>query len=111
MRKNLNKIKMNNKNFNQIWRLFVGGATILVAKGEGSFYDKIKNQNKTIDDKNEILRHINTIQENISNLEKQFPLNSEYNDQVIIKIKELTYELNNLKAIHNKYFSRLWRPI
>lgn len=123
VRKNLNKIKMNNKNFNQIWRLFVGGATILAW---GNFYDKIKNQNKTIDDKNEILRHINTIsclceatskgQENISNLEKQLPLDSEYKDQVIIKIKELTYELNNLKAIHscpckatskgNKYFSQ-----
>lgn len=94
---------MNNKNFNQIWRLFVGGATILAW---GNFYDKIKNQNKIIEDKNEILRHINTIQDNISNLEKQFPLNSEYKDQVIIKVKELTYELNNLKAIHNKYFSQ-----
>jgi hypothetical protein len=112
MRKNLNKIKMNNKNFNQIWRLFVGGATILAW---GNFYDQIKNKNKAllpqpgggaIDDKNEILRHINTIQDSISNLEKQLPLNSGYKDQVIIKINELTYELNNLKAIHNKYFSQ-----
>ena len=94
---------MNNKNFNKIWNLFVGGATIFAW---GNFYDQIKNPNKTIDNKNEILRHINTIQENISNLEKQFPLNSEYNDQVKIKIKELTYELKNLKAIHNKYFSQ-----
>lgn len=103
MRKNLNKLKMNNKNLNQILRLFGGGATILAW---GNFYDKIKNQNKTIDDKNEILRHINTIQDNISNLENQLPLNSEYKDQVIIKINELIYELNNLKAIHNKYFSQ-----
>jgi len=91
-----------NTKLNNIFKMLTGGATILAY---GSYIDSIKNQQNTIAHKNEVHKHISILQNQISELEKQIPLNGESKNQIIIKINELISKLNNLKTIQNNYFS------
>jgi hypothetical protein len=92
-----------NKIFNQAWKYFAGGATVLAY---GAWYDRIKTPQKILEFKNEIHAHINAVQYQISELEGQLSSNidEETINQIMGKVKELSFELNNMKAIHNKYF-------
>jgi len=94
-----------NKIFNQAWKYFAGGATVLAY---GAWYDRIKTPQKTLDYKNEIHAHINAVQHQISELEEQLPssIDEETKNQVMEKVKELSFDLNNMKAIHNNYISK-----
>jgi hypothetical protein len=93
-----------NKIFNQAWKYFAGGATVLAY---GAWYDRIKTPGKTLEFKNEIHAHINAVQHQISKMEEQLSssIDEETINQVAGKIKELSFDLNNMKAIHNNYFS------
>ena len=93
-----------NKIFNQAWKYFAGGATVLAY---GAWYDRIKTPQKTLEYKNEIHAHINAVQHQISELEEQLSssIDEETINQVKVKTKELSFDLNNMKAIHNNYFS------
>ena len=94
-----------NKIFNQAWKFFAGGATVLAY---GAWYNRIKTPKKTLEYKNEIHAHINTIQHQLQKLEDQLSSNidEETKNQIMEKIKELSFDLNNMKAIHNNYFSK-----
>jgi len=97
-----------NKIFNQAWKFFAGGATVLAY---GAWYDRIKTPQKTLEYKNEIHAHINAVQHQISNLEEQLSaggtsIDEETINQITGKVKELSFDLNNMKAIHNNYFSK-----
>jgi hypothetical protein len=93
-----------NKIFNQAWKYFAGGATVLAY---GAWYYRIKTPQKTLEYKNEIHAHINAVQHQISELEEQLTssIDEETINQVMVKIKELSFDLKNMKAIHNNYFS------
>lgn len=94
-----------NKIFNQAWKYFAGGATVLAY---GAWYDRIKTPQKTLEYKNEIHAHINAVQHQISELEDQLSNNidEETKNQVMEKVKDLSLDLNNMKAVHNNYFSK-----
>lgn len=94
-----------NKIFNQAWKYFTGGATVLAY---GAWYDSIKTPQKTLEYKNEIHTHINAVQYQLSKLEDQLSssIDEKTKNQIMEKIKELSSDLNNMKAIHNSYFSK-----
>jgi hypothetical protein len=94
-----------NKIFNQAWKYFAGGATVLAY---GAWYESIKTPKKTLEYKNEIHAHINTVQHQLQKLEDQLSssIAEETKNQIREKVKELSFDLNKLKAIHNNYFSR-----
>lgn len=94
-----------NQIFNQAWKFFAGGATVLAY---GAWYDRIKTPKKSLVYKNEIHAQINAVQQQISELEEQLSssIDEETINQVTEKIKELSFDLNNMKAIHNNYFSK-----
>src|ERR1700682_2397880 len=94
-----------NKIFNQAWKYFAGGATVL---SYNAWYDSIKTPQKTLEYKNEIHAHINTVQHQLQKLEGQLSssIAEETKKQIMEKVKELSFDLNKLKATHNNYFSR-----
>jgi hypothetical protein len=94
-----------NKIFNQAWKFFAGGATVLAY---GAWYDRIKTPQKSLEYKNEIHAHINAVQQQISFLVEQLSssIDEETINQIMEKVKELSFDLNNMKAIHNNYFSK-----
>jgi len=93
-----------NKIFNQAWRYFAGGATVLAY---GTLYDRIKTPQKNLEYKNEINAQINAVQQQLSNLEDLLSssIDEETKNQIMEKVNSLTLDLNNMKAIHNNYFS------
>jgi hypothetical protein len=94
-----------NKIFNQAWKYFAAGATVLAY---GAWYDSIKTPQKTLEYKNEIHTHINAVQHQLSKLGDQLSssIDEETKIQIMEKVKELSLDLNLMKAIHNNYFSK-----
>lgn len=70
-------------------------------------YDSIKTPQKSLEYKNEIHTHINAVQYQLSKLEDQLSssIDEKTKNQIMEKIKELSSDLNNMKAIHISYFS------
>lgn len=92
-----------NKIFNQAWKLFAAGATVLAYS---AWIEQIKNPKEF---KKEINSQFEKVQNQISNLQEQISsnfLNEETKNQLIEKVKELTNDLNSMKSIHNKYFKK-----
>jgi hypothetical protein len=100
----MEQIKMNTI-FNQVWKFVAGGATVLAY---GAWIERIKKSNNIIEYKNEINYNINSVQHQLNNLEHQLSsnLDIEIRKQIMQKVKELSFDLNNLKAIHNNYISK-----
>src|ERR1700694_3439123 len=91
----------NNNALKQVWKYFAGGATVLAY---GAAADRIKRSNNIL----EIQNNINTVQYQLNKMENQLSsnLDIETRKQIMQKVKELTFDLNNLKAIHNNYISK-----
>ena len=62
-----------NKIFNQAWRYFAGGATVLAY---GAWYDRIKTPEKTLEFKNEMKSYFKTVKDEISALQEQLASNN-----------------------------------
>ena len=94
-----------NKVFNQAWKYFAGGATVLAYS---AWFERIKTPQKTLEFKNEIHSQFESVQHKISELKVQISesLDEDTNNQLTEKITELTSYLTNLKSIHNKYFQK-----
>lgn len=94
-----------NKVFNQAWKYFAGGATVLAYS---AWFERIKTPQKTLEFKNEINSQFVSVQHKISELQVQISesLDEDTNNQLTEKITEITSYLTNLKSIHNKYFQK-----
>jgi len=94
-----------NKLFNQAWKYFAGGATVLAYS---AWFERIKTPQKTLEFKNEIHSQFDSVQHKISELQVQISesLDEDTKNQLTEKITELTSYLTNLKSIHNKYFQK-----
>ena len=93
-----------NKIFNQAWKYFAGGATVLAYS---SFFDRIKTPEKTLEFKKEIYNQFDSVKNQISDLQEQISssLDEDKKNLLIEKIGELNNFLKSMESIHNKYFT------
>ena len=94
-----------NKKFNQAWKYFAGGATIL---GYQAYWERSKNPEKTLQFKQEINSNFSTIKAQISELRTDISsaVDSETKNQLIEKFNELTNQLKGMERINKKYFKK-----
>jgi hypothetical protein len=94
-----------NKIFNQVWKYFAGGATVLAY---GAWFDRMKTPQKSSEFKKEIISQFDSVKNQISNLQDQFSssLDVETENQLNEKINELTNQLKIMESIHKKYFDK-----
>jgi len=94
-----------NKIFNQAWKYFAGGATVLAY---GAWYERIKTPQKTLEFKKEINSQFESVKNQISDLQEQISVNfdEETKNQLSEKVKELTNHLKGMESIHKKYFNK-----
>jgi len=92
-----------NKVFNQAWKYFAGGATVLAY---GAWYDRIKTPQKTLEFKKDINSQFESVKNQISDLQEQISssLDEETKNQLSEKVMELTNHLKSMESIHNKSF-------
>jgi len=97
-------MKMKNL-FNQTWKYFAGGATVL---GYVAWFDRMKNPERALALKKEINSNIDSVKAKISDLQEQISstVDNEMRGQLIGKYQELKIELKSMKDIHNKYFEK-----
>jgi hypothetical protein len=93
------------KIFNQAWKYFAGGATVLAY---GAWYERLKSPQKTLEFKKEINSHFDSVKNQITDLQEQITstLDEETKNQLSEKINELTNNLKSMESIHNKYFEK-----
>jgi hypothetical protein len=94
-----------NKNFNQAWKYFAGGATIF---GYLAFYERLKTTAKTLEFKNNLNTQFDVVKTKISELKQELSLSVdlETKTQLTNKINELTTNLKNMESIHKKYIKK-----
>lgn len=94
-----------NKIFNQVWKYFAGGATVLAY---GAWFDRMKTPQKSSEFKKEIISQFDSVKNQISKLQDQFSssLDVETENQLNEKINELTNQLKIMESIHKKYFEK-----
>lgn len=96
-----------NKIFNQAWKYFAGGATILAYE---AWIDQMKSSKRAFELKNEINSNSNfeSVKNQISKLQEEFSssLDSETKNELNDKINELTNQLISMKGVHNSYFDK-----
>ena len=91
--------------FNQTWKYFAGGATVL---GYSAWFDRMKNAERALAFKKEINSNFDSVKDKISDLQEQMSstVDSETKKQLTEKIQELNKELKSMRGIHNKYFEK-----
>jgi hypothetical protein len=94
-----------NKFFNQAWKYFAGGATIL---GYQAFYERLQSNEKTLEFKNYLTSHFETVINNIAELKQEISttVDSDTKNHLTDKLNELTINLKNIENIHKKYIKK-----
>jgi len=94
-----------NKNFNQAWKYFAGGATLL---GNQAFYEHFKTPANTLEFKNNLNTHFDAVKTKISELKQELSssVDLETKTQLTGKINDLTTNLKNMESIHKKYINK-----
>lgn len=94
-----------NKIFNQAWKYFAGGATLL---GYQAFYERLKTPANTLEFKNNLNTQFDVVKTKISELKQELSssVDLETKTQLTGKINDLTTNLKNMESIHKKYINK-----
>jgi hypothetical protein len=94
-----------NKIFNQAWKYFAGGATILAYQ---AFFERLQSPAKTLEFKNNLNSQFDTVKTKIAELKEEISstISSETKSQLTDKLNELTINLKNMESIHKKYIKK-----
>ena len=93
------------KIFNQAWKYFAGGATIL---GYQAFYERLQSPEKTLEFKNNLNSQFEAVKTKIAELKQEISstISEEEKTQLNDKLNELINNLKNIESIHKKYIKK-----
>jgi regulator of replication initiation timing len=93
------------KIFNQAWKYFAGGATIL---GYQAFFERLQSPAKTLVFKNNLNSQFEALKTKIADLKEEISstISSDTKTQLTDKLNELTISLKNMESIHKKYLKK-----
>jgi hypothetical protein len=93
------------KNFNQSWKYFVGGVTIL---GYQAFFERLQSPEKTLEFKNNLNSQFEVVKTKFAELKQEIysTIFSETKTQVTDKLNDLINNLKNMESIHKIYIKK-----